>query len=258
MVLKLTLFFALSAVYVSVLSVVAVLKIFSSHLSQRVAITCTKYFCKLVLLLFNIKVRATWAPQKKASLYLSNHLSYLDAIALFSEVDAVFITSTEIRDSAGLGHLCKLAHCVFTNRESIWGIKKEIQQIRQTLESGFNVALFPEGTTSSGHFIKNFKSSLVQAAVEAHSEVIPITINYTGFNNRKPLLEDRDYYAWYGTMEFLPHIIRLATIRSLEISIKQLPAITTQDLSAQGARKFVTKQSQKMIDDSFEPVIITC
>lgn len=254
--IRLIAFTVLSLVYVVSLTLTSLLKYVDSGNAKRVGIFLTKRFCKLILILFNIKVKANLKPTRKGSLYVCNHLSYLDAIALFAHVEAVFITSTEIRDTPGLGTLCKLANCLFTNRQNFWGIKNEIRTISKTMEAGFNVVLFPEGTTSSGHFMKNFKSSLVQAAVDSDTEIVPIAINYRKFNGRVPQLEDRDYYAWYGSMEFMPHIIRLATIESLELTVDQLPSLEIE--TGVGARKVVTKKSQKMIDESYEPVIITC
>ncbi len=223
--------------------------------SLPIAIRFTKIFAKMVLFTFNIKVTAKLSPTDPPALYLSNHLSYLDAIAIFSQIDAVFITSTEIRDTVGLGHICKMANCIFVNRRSIWGLKSEVQTVSSALKAGYNVVLFPEGTTTSGHKIGNFKSSLVEGAVIAHRPVVPVTINYTAFNGREPLLEDRDYYCWYGTMNFIPHIVRLCTIDSMGIELT-----TSQPLYPfgwSGDRKKMTKHTKKIIEREYLPVAIT-
>ncbi|HCU85671.1 MAG TPA: 1-acyl-sn-glycerol-3-phosphate acyltransferase, partial [Methylophilus sp.] len=41
-----------------------------------------------------------------------------------------------------------------------------------------NLCVFPEGTTTEGLSVLPFKSSLIQAAIEANTKIIPVAIHY--------------------------------------------------------------------------------
>ena len=247
-------FLILASFYVSIQSFLKLLIAIQGHHLKIYAFVVSQYMSQLVLKNFNIKVRTNLDASQIAQLFLCNHISYLDAVIIFSQIRGQFLTSVEIKKSFGLGHLCKLSHCLYTNRESFWEIKSEIDAIAQSLRSGTNVVLFPEGTTSSGHSLKPFKSSLIEAAILSGVEVLPLTINYTHFNDHETLLEDRDYFAWYGTMDFLPHFLRLCTIKGMRVELIAQPAITSQD--AKHNRKILTTVAKKSIEESFKPIPI--
>ena len=46
------------------------------------------------------------------------------------------------------------------------GLKKEIDEISNVLDRGFNVVIFPEATTSDASRVLPFRSSLVESAVK--------------------------------------------------------------------------------------------
>lgn len=252
---RLIAFFATAGLFLSSLAIINFLNLIGFKAARRFAVSATRFFSKLILKIFNIEVRSNITAPSKPVLYVCNHMSYLDAVAVFSEVKAIFITSTEMRDKIGLGHLCKMANCLFVNRARIWDLPNEIAAIKQRLNDGFSVVLFPEGTTSSGHYLKEFKSSLVQAAVDANVDVVPLSLNFAKFCERKPLLEDRDYYCWYGTMDFLPHLFRLCSIKSVQLDLTQLPTLSSNNRKL--CRKTLTRKSKKTINDNFIPIEIT-
>lgn len=248
-------FFMVAGLFLGTLFCVNILQKAGLRYTKKIAIRLTRYFSAIVLKVFSIKVRAQLNPRVKPCLYVCNHLSYLDAIAVFSQIDAVFITSTEMRDAPGLGALCKMGNCLFVDREQIWNLPHEIEAITRSLKAGFSVVLFPEGTTSAGHYLKEFKSPLLQAAVDAQCQVVPLALNFSKFHKRSPLLEDRDYYCWYGTMEFLPHLFRLCTIKSIEVTLTELTALRPKAVA--GYRKTLTRRSKSLINDHFRPIEIT-
>jgi 1-acyl-sn-glycerol-3-phosphate acyltransferase len=48
--------------------------------------------------------------------------------------------------------------------------------------AGDNLCFFPEGTTTDGTHVKPFKSSLLQAAINADAKIWPFSIRYPGMD----------------------------------------------------------------------------
>lgn len=223
---------------------------------RRIAVHFNTHFCRLVLFLMKIKVKPDLrllnsSQRNKPYLIVSNHLSYLDILAIATVLPTVFVTSVEIRDTFFLGALCKLNCCEFVERRKIWNLKKEISQICQALADGFNVAIFPEATTSNGSQMFNFKSSLVQTAVASNVDVLPICLNYLEVNGSKLNLANRDLAFWYGDMDFFPHLVKLLTIKSLTIGVQILEGLPIERFEH---RKQITRSAYKQIEGHYLPV----
>ncbi len=134
-------------------------------------------------------------------LYIANHVSYLDILVLGTRLDAVFVARNDMADWPLFGRLARMRQCVFVTRKATH-VREEARMIREQLEAGRNVILFPEGTTGGGGLLP-FKSALL-AAVDGlpYAKVQPVSIAY-------PDLERGgadDSLAWYGDMGLLPHL----------------------------------------------------
>ena len=62
---------------------------------------------------------------------------------------SVFITSVELMRTFPLGLFARFGGCLFVERRSPAGLKREIGEIEQVLSAGTSVVLFPEGTRRS-------------------------------------------------------------------------------------------------------------
>jgi lyso-ornithine lipid O-acyltransferase len=239
-----------TAIMVSYAMFMPLLRLF---MSQHKLFEVSRWVSVLGLKVLGGRLRCVRPPidLKPSALYVVNHASYVDVLVIMSQINGSFVTSIEIKQTPGLGLLCKVGGCSFTERRSIWNLPQEVADLTKMLEAGYNVILFPEGTTTPGTYLREFKSSLIEAAARAGRPIVPAFINYTAVNGRKPLLEDRDYVCWYGTMDFVPHIIRLCTLKSIDVEIGFLDPI---DVSPKGDRKAKSKLARAKIAEEFRPM----
>jgi 1-acyl-sn-glycerol-3-phosphate acyltransferase len=152
---------------------------------------------------------------------VSNHLSYVDVLILSRELPSLFITSTEIRDTFFLGRICKLAGCFFVERRrekrNLSTKESELKLMRDKFEQGFNIFLFPEGTSSDGQKVLPFKGTFFQLAVDTNTPVQPICLKYIGVN--------ADFVPWYGNMTFPDHLFNLCLQDHIIASVEILDTI---------------------------------
>jgi 1-acyl-sn-glycerol-3-phosphate acyltransferase len=112
------------------------------------------------------------------TLFLTNHVSWLDIYALNSITPLQFIAKSDINNWPILGYLVRKSGTIFINRNSRKDTSRIVDTTTQILVGGGNVGFFPEGTTTDGTTIERFKSSIVQAAINAKSTIYPVAIRY--------------------------------------------------------------------------------
>ncbi len=189
----------------------------------------TSFFSKIALPLFGIRVRVNQDEQLRPNhggrLIVSNHLSYVDVLVISSLVPSIFITSVELKHTFLLGTLARLSGCLFVERRKFSGLKQEIDDITGALDQGFSVVLFPEGTTSNGDGVRQFKNSLFDAAVSAGSDILPFCLRYTKINGEPVTDGNRDAVFYYGSTTFFSHFPRLVVQKSVDVEVMPLKTI---------------------------------
>ncbi len=170
---------------------------------------------------FNVVVKGE-ISRKTPTLFVANHISYIDIIAFGSILEASFIAKAEIRDWPLFGLLARLQRTLFVERRGRHAAKQR-DEIGLRLEAGDNLILFPEGTSCNGQRVLPFKSALFSVAEQSNGDVPltiqPVSVAYTqldGIPLRRAL---RPHYAWYGDMTLVPHLIEMLGIGKVTIEI---------------------------------------
>lgn len=221
---------------------------------RRHHLTTVHKLAQVACHVFDIKV-TVHNPERLRSgqnyMIVSNHLSYIDGLVLGAIAPVSFITSVEMRQTFFLGLITEIAGCLFVERRSRDKIGGEIKEIEGALREGFNVVIFPEATSTNGSSILPFKRSLLAAAIQSSTPVLPLTINYDHINGQKVSPENRDLLCWYGSMGFASHFIAMLGLKKIEISVHLLPEITTHDKT----REAVAEIAFKEISGKYNPIV---
>lgn len=171
-------------------------------------------FFRGCVFLTGLKVRAIGAPIKgPGTLYVANHVSYLDIPVLASLTDGLFAAKAEVRGWPLFGFLARIGRTVFVSRQAA-NVARERLEIAKCLAVGDAVFLFPEGSSSDGSSVLPFRPGLLSAALldgDFSVPVQPVSIVYgPAADGRAALSQDeRDRYAWYGDMDLAPHLLTL-------------------------------------------------
>ena len=113
--------------------------------------------------IFGVKLKVSGKQKENKVLFVSNHISYLDILMLGSVVKGIFVAKSEIRSWPIINKLCLLGKTIFIERFNPRSVIKQMNLIEKTMIKGFNVILFPEGTSSDGSKVLTFKSSLFKS-----------------------------------------------------------------------------------------------
>lgn len=206
----------------------------------------TMYFHKWCCLVFNIKIKIIGENAHRKNnpvIYLCNHVSYLDIIVLGSFIDGCFVAKSEVAGWPGFGFLAKLQKTIFIVRERSALIKSR-QSIANAMNKDHDIILFPEGTSTAGWDVMQFKAGLLgiffpdekgsggDYDIIDHALVQPVAIKHTKINGKYVTKGDnskRDLYAWYGDMELAPHLWHFAHTYSSEVEIHMINPLSTKD-----------------------------
>jgi 1-acyl-sn-glycerol-3-phosphate acyltransferase len=175
---------------------------------------CSNYYRVLAALL-RIRVRVVGEPVRdRAVLFVSNHVSWADIVAIGSIQPVAFVAKREVRSWPLVGLTAQIQRTVFVDRQRRHQAADAVSQIVQRLTGGTPVVLFAEGTSSDGNRVLPFRSALL-GAVEAaashggaagHILIQPMAICYTAQHGIAMNRQQRPLVAWYGDLDFMPHI----------------------------------------------------
>jgi 1-acyl-sn-glycerol-3-phosphate acyltransferase len=110
-------------------------------------------------------------------LMVSNHISWLDILALHAVCHCRFVAKADVLRWPVLGTMASGAGTLYVKRESRRDAMRMLSQMAQALRDGDILAVFPEGTTGDGSSVLPFHSSLIQAAIAADAPVQPVALN---------------------------------------------------------------------------------
>lgn len=148
-------------------------------------------------------------PPTAPFLLVSNHLSYVDILLLGGAAGGTFVAKREIASWPVLGHLSRAVGTVFIDREAKRDLVRVARAVEEALEAGKGVVVFPEGTTSDGHGLLPFKTSLLEVAAASGRPVPWAVIRYATGRGVPPASRA---VCWTGGQSLVPHLLRLLAL----------------------------------------------
>ena len=117
-------------------------------------------------------------PQGVARLVVCNHRSALDIPILLAHFGGSMLSRHDVADWPVVGRGAKRANCIFVDRDNPQSGATAIRAIRNRLEAGATVNVFPEGTTFAGDEIREFSRGALVAARGLSVQVLPVALAY--------------------------------------------------------------------------------
>jgi 1-acyl-sn-glycerol-3-phosphate acyltransferase len=190
--------------------------------------------------------RSGAAAAGEGTLFVCNHISWLDIAVLGSLLDADFIAKAGVADWPLVGPLSRRTGILLVKRDRRGDTAAQVEQIGAKLRQGRSLVLFPEGTTSDGCAILPFRSSLFAAAAEA-ARIQPIALCYSR-RRGEPLDEDEmRAVGWTGNEMLLPNAARVAGMR-LSAEVRMLSPFEPE---AGASRKLIADRCREAIEEAY-------
>jgi 1-acyl-sn-glycerol-3-phosphate acyltransferase len=176
-------------------------------------ISCNYY--RVLRAILRIRVRVVGEPVRgRAVLFVSNHVSWIDIVVIGSIQPVAFVAKSDVRKWPLVGITARMQRTVFVDRARRHQAADAIAEIVERLHGGTSVVLFAEGTSSDGNRVLPFRSALIGAIKHAARHggaagdilIQPLSVCYTGQHGIPMGRQHRPLVAWYGDLDFMPHI----------------------------------------------------
>lgn len=192
---------------------------------------------------------------EQSTLFVSNHVSYLDIPVLGKLIKAGFVAKSEIASWPLISLLARLQDSIFIERKPSKA-KSQMQILRQHLEEGNSLILFPEGTSTNGAQVLPLKSSLFSAAESQKAEIIiqPVSVVYSEHNGKGMDQVLRDHFAWYADFPFGAHFVKMLGMGTITAVITFNEPIRLSDYSS---RKECAMACEEIMRNSFDDAFIS-
>jgi 1-acyl-sn-glycerol-3-phosphate acyltransferase len=210
-----------------------------------------RFLCRL----FGIRLTVIGRPiQDRGVLMISNHTSYFDILALSAAACVSFVAKSQVASWPFFGTMARLQGTVFIERERRTSAGEARDLIRQRLQEGDALVLFPEGTSNDGNRVLPFKSALMGAAeleldVDGNGHptpvpIQPVSVTYVGLYGIPMGREYRPLFAWYGDMDLIPHLWEAVKTGPIDVVVEFHPPLTA---TSAGGRKALASLAEATI-----------
>lgn len=179
-------------------------------------------FHRLACRVMGIVVEVRGTMHGGQTVWIANHLSYLDIMAIGSVAKCSFVAKDDIRGWPVFGRLARLQGTVFVNRASRRAADVGTA-LAGALASRRSLVVFPEGTTSDGSAVLPFKPALFEVFVadSAWADVTlqPLTLSVQSIDGDAVGVAHRDLYAYHGDASLGPHLLRFLGMRGARVRL---------------------------------------
>lgn len=193
------------------------------HLPLRRWIPCLYHRLILFVLGIHVSVRGTPASERPL-LFVSNHSSWIDILALSSVTPLKFIAKSEVAGWPLFGLFAKLQRTIFVDRSKRHATAAVNREIAARLSEGDPVVLFGEGTSGDGNRVMPFRTALLGAMEHALVEhgrgfLQPVSVSYTRLHGIPMGRQHRAIAAWHGDISLVPHLVRVFRTGAIDVAV---------------------------------------
>ena len=203
------------------------------------------WWARRMLEVMGIELDLRGSLQAAPVLLASNHVSWLDILAVDAVRPACFVSKADVRRWPLLGFMVACGGTLFIERERKRDALRVVHQVAAALRDGATVAVFPEGTTGAGPALLPFHANLLQAAISTATSVQPVALRYA---DAGAAFSDAPLYLDDTTL--LQSVWQVVCADALVAHVAALPAIDTTSIERRRLAQTVRDDIQQTLDDA--------
>jgi fatty-acyl-CoA synthase len=126
-------------------------------------------------------VKGVKQQSSSAVIYVANHSSYIDSIALMAALpsDCAFVGKKELLKAPIIGTFMRKLGYISIDRTDLMQSLSDTQAIQNCLREGRSIVIFPEGTFTYATGLRPFKLGAFKVAVETNTPICPVALKGT-------------------------------------------------------------------------------
>jgi 1-acyl-sn-glycerol-3-phosphate acyltransferase len=189
-----------------------------------------------------LDVRVAGQPVGRDVLYVANHVSWLDILAIGGATPTEFVSKDDVSEWPLVGMLARIGGTIFIDRNSRRAAHGQVDQLGQALLDHYPITLFPEGTTGDGITMFPFRPALFASVAPPPPGIVvqPVAVDYG------PAAAE---ICWTGDEDLGPNASKVLSRRgALVCTLRFLPPLPRSE-----DRKALAAQAQAAISAALAP-----
>ncbi|HNZ48583.1 MAG TPA: lysophospholipid acyltransferase family protein [Candidatus Hydrogenedentes bacterium] len=164
-----------------------------------------RYWARTFSFVIGMKRQTSGAVPAPPFLLVANHITYFDMLVLACETGCIFVSREDVEHWPVIGTFAKSLHMLFIDRSKRRDALRVNRLISKALTEGDGIVIFPESRVSCGMAVEEFKSPLLQPAVD-----LQIPVHYASISYRTPPSSPVEgaIVSWWRPESFVAHLIR--------------------------------------------------
>lgn len=149
----------------------------------------SRFWCKIFVRALDVDLRLVHKntqPLPEHYILIANHPSALEDFAIPALFDVYPLAKEGVRDWFVLGRISEYAGAIYVKRESAKSRHAALQSLVDAVNSGKNIAIFPEGGCKGRRIQKEFHHGAFDIALQTDVPVFPVFLQYV----------DQDTFEW--------------------------------------------------------------
>ena len=176
--------------------------------------------CAAALRASGVRLRVTGALERDGVLLVSNHLSWIEILAVGAIHPMRMLAKLEVRDWPLIGGVAARSGALFVDRAGLRALPATVAAMAEALRAGDVVGVFPEGTTWCGAAAGPFRRAAFQSAIDAGVPVVPVAVVL-----RPPGGPSTADASFIGVETLWEALLRVLRMPALECALTILPPI---------------------------------
>ena len=135
---------------------------------------------------------------------IANHPSAFEDIGIPALFNVVSLAKVQVQDWFVVGRISKAAGTLFVDRDDPASRQQSIETMVQAVQSGCNIALYPEGGCKGRRLFSEFKSGAFEVAIRTGVPIVPVFLHY----------EAQDDFEWQAPYTLPQKLFHMAFSRN--------------------------------------------
>ena len=159
--------------------------------------------------IMGMQIRWEGSPPSSPAVLMGNHRSYADGILMPVHFPVAFVARKETKSWPIIGWGASLIGTIWVDRKCKESRRATRMAVKERLQQGMGIAIFPEGTTYRGPDLLEYRPGMFYTCAEDGFPIVPVAIEY-----RDPNI------AWVGDTWFIPHAFRQFGSKTIEVAVR--------------------------------------
>ncbi len=176
-----------------------------------------RFWAKGVTHIAGIHVTVHGTPPTAPFIQVSNHLTYIDMVMMWSQLGCSFVSRADLEHWPVMGRMSVNLNTLFINREDRRDTHRVNAKLSDAYDRGIGMHIFIEGGISQDAQVADFKASLLEPAVAKGVPVHYAALSYATPEGCPPA---KDVVVWMPGVSLFRNILNILSLPYIHATVR--------------------------------------